>query len=44
MLGLREAQLESSGLDERTFSLVQITALIALDAPLGLSLPEVSEE
>ena len=33
VLALREAQLESSGLDERTFSLVQIAALIALDAP-----------
>ena len=33
VLALREAQLESSGLDERTFSLVQIAVLIALDAP-----------
>ena len=35
VLALREAQLESSGLDERTFSLVQIAVLIALDAPPG---------
>jgi 4-carboxymuconolactone decarboxylase len=33
VLGLREAQLESSGLDSRTFALVKIAALIALDAP-----------
>ena len=33
VLALRQAQLESSGLDERTFALVQIAALIALDAP-----------
>ena len=32
-LGLREAQLEGTGLDGRTFSLVKIAALIALDAP-----------
>ena len=32
-LGLREAQLERTGLDGRTFSLVKIAALIALDAP-----------
>src|SRR4030081_2681190 len=32
-LGLREAELESSGLDSRTFALVKIAALIALDAP-----------
>jgi alkylhydroperoxidase/carboxymuconolactone decarboxylase family protein YurZ len=33
VLGLREAQLEANGLDSRTFALVKITALIALDAP-----------
>jgi 4-carboxymuconolactone decarboxylase len=33
VLGLREAQLESNGLDARTFALVKIAALIALDAP-----------
>jgi 4-carboxymuconolactone decarboxylase len=33
VLGLREAQMESNGLDARTFSLVKIAALIALDAP-----------
>ncbi len=32
-LGLREAQLERTGLDARTFALVKIAALIALDAP-----------
>ena len=32
-VGLREAQLESTGLDPRTFALVKIAALIALDAP-----------
>jgi 4-carboxymuconolactone decarboxylase len=32
-LGLREAQLGESGLDSRTFALVKIAALIALDAP-----------
>jgi 4-carboxymuconolactone decarboxylase len=32
-LGLREAQLERTGLDGRTFALVKIAALIALDAP-----------
>jgi alkylhydroperoxidase/carboxymuconolactone decarboxylase family protein YurZ len=32
-LELREAQLESTGLDERTFGLVKIAVLIALDAP-----------
>ena len=32
-LGLREAQLEAIGLDPRTFALVKIAALIALDAP-----------
>ncbi len=30
---LRDAQLEATGLDERTFALVKIAALIALDAP-----------
>ncbi|HEY1568653.1 MAG TPA: carboxymuconolactone decarboxylase family protein [Solirubrobacteraceae bacterium] len=33
VLGLREAQMESIGLDPRTFALVKIAALIALDAP-----------
>jgi 4-carboxymuconolactone decarboxylase len=33
LLGLREAQLERVGLDGRTFGLVKIAALIALDAP-----------
>lgn len=33
VLGLREAQMQSSGLDARTFALVKIAALIALDAP-----------
>jgi 4-carboxymuconolactone decarboxylase len=33
VLGLRETQMESSGLDPRTFALVKIAALIALDAP-----------
>ena len=32
-LELREAQLEATGLDERTFALVKIAVLIALDAP-----------
>jgi alkylhydroperoxidase/carboxymuconolactone decarboxylase family protein YurZ len=32
-IGLREANLEGSGLDPRTFALVKIAALIALDAP-----------
>ena len=32
-LELREAQLERTGLDARTFGLVKIAALIALDAP-----------
>jgi alkylhydroperoxidase/carboxymuconolactone decarboxylase family protein YurZ len=32
-LGLREAQMEANGLDARTFALVKIAALIALDAP-----------
>src|SRR6185437_11768800 len=32
-LGLREADLKFSGLDARTFALVKIAALIALDAP-----------
>jgi 4-carboxymuconolactone decarboxylase len=32
-IGLREAQLERTGLDPRTFALVKIAALIALDAP-----------
>lgn len=33
LLELREARLERTGLDARTFSLVQIAVLIALDAP-----------
>jgi 4-carboxymuconolactone decarboxylase len=32
-IGLREAQRETTGLDGRTFALVKIAALIALDAP-----------
>ena len=32
-VGLREAQMERVGLDARTFALVKIAALIALDAP-----------
>src|SRR6202020_1494667 len=32
-MGLRELNHEGSGLDGRTFSLVKIAALIALDAP-----------
>jgi 4-carboxymuconolactone decarboxylase len=32
-VGLREAHLGSTGLDARTFALVKIAALIALDAP-----------
>lgn len=32
-VGLRHAQLENSSLDARTFALVKIAALIALDAP-----------
>jgi alkylhydroperoxidase/carboxymuconolactone decarboxylase family protein YurZ len=32
-VGLREAQLASTHLDARTFGLVKIAALIALDAP-----------
>ena len=33
VLGLRELNRESSGLDPRTFALVKIASLIALDAP-----------
>ena len=33
VLELREALQESSGLDARTFSLVKIAALVAVDAP-----------
>jgi alkylhydroperoxidase/carboxymuconolactone decarboxylase family protein YurZ len=33
LLGVREAQSASSSLDTRTFALVKIAALIALDAP-----------
>jgi 4-carboxymuconolactone decarboxylase len=32
-IGVREAELESTGLDPRAFALVKIAALIALDAP-----------
>ena len=32
-IGLRELDREMSGLDERTFALVKIASLIALDAP-----------
>lgn len=32
-IGLREGQLEASGLEPSTFALVKIAALIALDAP-----------
>jgi alkylhydroperoxidase/carboxymuconolactone decarboxylase family protein YurZ len=32
-IGLREAHMEATGLDPRTFALVKIAALIALDAP-----------
>ena len=32
-MGLREAHLENTGLDARTFALAKIAALIALDAP-----------
>lgn len=32
-IGLRELNLEGSGLDARTFALVKIAALVALDAP-----------
>jgi len=32
-MGLREAALETSGLDARTFALVKVATLIALDAP-----------
>src|SRR6478735_9075304 len=32
-VGLREANMESSGLDGRTFALVKIAALVALGAP-----------
>jgi len=32
-IGLREANLEASGLDGKSFALVKIAALIALDAP-----------
>jgi|ERR1700758_1850788 4-carboxymuconolactone decarboxylase len=32
-IGLREQHREATGLDERTFALVKIASLIALDAP-----------
>ena len=41
-LELREAAQESSGLDARTFSLVKIAALVALDAPPASYLWQVS--
>ena len=41
-LELREAWQESSGLDPRTFSLVKIAALVALDAPPASYLWQVS--
>ncbi len=33
VLGLRDAELGRTGLDARTFALVKIAALVALDAP-----------
>jgi 4-carboxymuconolactone decarboxylase len=33
LLELREAELQKTGLDARTFALVKIAALVALDAP-----------
>lgn len=33
LLDLREAQFERTGLDARTFSLIQVAVLIAIDAP-----------
>ena len=33
VIGMREAHMEATGLDGRTFGLVKIAALIALDAP-----------
>jgi 4-carboxymuconolactone decarboxylase len=33
VMGLRELNREGSGLDDRTFALVKIAALIAMDAP-----------
>jgi alkylhydroperoxidase/carboxymuconolactone decarboxylase family protein YurZ len=41
-LELRESAQESSGLDARTFSLVKIGALVALDAPPASYLWQVS--
>ena len=41
-LELREAAQENSGLDARTYSLVKIAALIALDAPPASYLWQVS--
>jgi alkylhydroperoxidase/carboxymuconolactone decarboxylase family protein YurZ len=41
-LELREAAQESSGLDARTFGLVKIAALIALDAPPASYLWQIS--
>jgi len=32
-IGLREAQMDASGLDAKTFALVKVAALIAVDAP-----------
>jgi 4-carboxymuconolactone decarboxylase len=33
LMGMREASLEATGLDPRTFGLVKVAALIAVDAP-----------
>ncbi len=41
-LELREATRESSGLDARTFALVKIAALVALDSPPASYLWQVS--
>ncbi len=41
-LELREASQENSGLDARTFGLVKIAALVALDAPPASYLWQVS--
>jgi 4-carboxymuconolactone decarboxylase len=41
-LGLREEWQQASGLDSRSFSLVKIAALIALDAPPASYLWQVS--
>lgn len=41
-LELREAQLNNTGLDPRTFALVKIAALVAVDAPPASYLWQVS--